>query len=269
MKTKKSLFALILFFFSIQLYAQKHIGTWELTTIRVLDSKGKILEEINYQEEARQVKVLTPTHFMFISERVDSIDKQKTHFWRSVAGTYQLQGNKYNEYFNYSSRKEDKHGQKSEDMFIRVEDNKLIQSGTGIDEKLGKLTWEEIYQKIDLPSQDKQNVGTWENIADSTRTLRILTPTHHFQIATTKDGTKLLQAVGGTYTKKGDLITATFLYGQESIKKMKTEVTAKVVGDKLITSGTAYNLEDGNVVNSWTDTFYRVGQKTAKTVSTK
>ncbi|MDO1451732.1 hypothetical protein Q0590_35995 [Rhodocytophaga aerolata] len=254
---------------SIQLLAQPHVGVWELEKILVKDSKGKVVEEDIFINRARQVKVLTPTHFMFIAEKIDSLDNTKSYFRRSVAGRYQIQDGKYHEYFDYSTRKEDKLGQKSDDMAIKLEAGKLIQIGdAGKDEKGVRYTWEEVYQKIDLPAQDHTTVGAWEEQTDTYRAMRIITPTHLFEIATSKDGKEIKGVVGATYIKKGDDFIHTFIYGLDKSRNQTSVAKRKMEGDRLITSGRIKDAS-GKDIGQFTRTFTRVGSKTVKTASTK
>ncbi len=74
------------------------IGTWVLVSSNNTSPEGEyyILDQSN----TRQMKILNPTHFMFIQENIETGDKE---FVSAAGGRYEVDGNTYVEALDYAS----------------------------------------------------------------------------------------------------------------------------------------------------------------------
>ena len=93
-------------------------------------------------------------------------------------------------------------------------------------------------------------VGTWEIKTDSTRGIKIITPTHWMVYWDTLagDSSKFQIAGGGTYTLTGDKYIEKITIGSwEDYGKEKTDFTYKVDGDTFYQKG-PLTLGDGTVI---------------------
>lgn len=127
---------------SVQLYAQSPLeGTWKLISANFTDANG---EKSSYDSsQMKQIKILSPTHFIFITEE----DKgDSTVFVHSAGGTYQINGNKYKEIIEYASQKDYK--KYDTDFTWKVEDDQWYHQGTLTFSDGSKFIIDEVYQKV-------------------------------------------------------------------------------------------------------------------------
>jgi hypothetical protein len=93
-------------------------------------------------------------------------------------------------------------------------------------------------------------VGTWEIKTDSTRSIKIISPTHWmvFTEALNGDSSKFVRSHGGTYTLTSDkYIEHINIASWPDYGKEKTDFTYKVTGDKFFMKG-PLTLGDGTVI---------------------
>jgi hypothetical protein len=93
-------------------------------------------------------------------------------------------------------------------------------------------------------------VGTWEMKTDSTRSFKIITPTHWMVFVETMkgDSSKFAATHGGTYTLNGNkYIEHITIASWEGHEKAKTDYTVKVAGNKLYLKG-PLTLSDSSVI---------------------
>jgi hypothetical protein len=93
-------------------------------------------------------------------------------------------------------------------------------------------------------------VGTWETKTDSTRSIKIITPTHWvvFTDAPSGDSSRFIRSHGGTYTLAGDkYIEKINIASWPDYGKEKTDFTYQVADGKFHQKGTL-TLGDGTVV---------------------
>lgn len=74
------------------------IGTWKLISSNNSSPEGEFfrLDSSN----TRQMKILNPTHFMYIQERISGNDRE---FLSAAGGRYELKEGTYTELFDYAS----------------------------------------------------------------------------------------------------------------------------------------------------------------------
>lgn len=92
--------------------------------------------------------------------------------------------------------------------------------------------------------------GTWEMKTDSTRSFKIITPTHWMVFAESMkgDSSKFAAAHGGTYTVNGGkYIEHINIASWEGYEKARTDYTIQVAGDKLYLKG-PLTLNDSSVI---------------------
>ncbi|CAN5192650.1 hypothetical protein BH23BAC1_BH23BAC1_38940 [soil metagenome] len=74
------------------------IGAWTLVSSNNTNPEGEYV--IFDKSNTRQIKILTPDHFMFITERIENGEKK---FASAAGGRYELDGRTYIEYIDYAS----------------------------------------------------------------------------------------------------------------------------------------------------------------------
>ena len=266
MKALRILLALYLLV-SIPLCAQHPlVGTWEMISIKGISASGEKFS--NDTSTIREVKVITPTHYMLIAQDVEG---DSLVFNRCYAGAVQLEGNKYNEIPMLSSLPIFENVKT--DYTWKVVGDRFIQSGTLVRPDGKKVVLEEmVFQRVNTEQAYPNNPsnGTWKLLSsnyttaegtrhadtnESVTCLQFITPTHWMYISSRDK--KFEHAMGGAYRIVEDkyylhLDYASFpknLWG-------KTEATEIVDGDTLRIKGVSI-FPDGKKF-SWEDLFERV-----------
>ncbi|QMU29987.1 hypothetical protein [Adhaeribacter radiodurans] len=270
MKTKLYFF-LFLLACSGQLLAQMQatnlanslVGTWKMIAQTGKNPEGKTLT--TDLTKITQYKIITPTHWMFVSYNSDSLKGS------GEGGAYTLQGDKYVEALDWGKT----------DYTVKVAGDKFHMDGFIIlpDGKKGEL--HEVYERVAEPAnQNSDLVGTWNRVMNyelkdgkkvpvtGLTSLHIMTPSHYMWV--TKKAGNVEEAMVGTYTREGNKIIpvpiiATFPVGNG--EKVEINIT-DLKPDKMVSTG-KLTFPDGKT-QEWEDTFHRVGKaKLAKAVSKK
>jgi hypothetical protein len=120
----------------------KHVGTWHMVTQKVTNPKGKTTK--TDMSKLKQVKIISPTHWMFISE---NIEDGKKKFRNALGGSYILNGTKYVEAIENNEDIQT-------DYTLKVKGNKLHMIGSLITPEGDKYIYDEIYQREeDIPKK--------------------------------------------------------------------------------------------------------------------
>ncbi|MEX2232853.1 MAG: hypothetical protein WD824_11870 [Cyclobacteriaceae bacterium] len=115
------------------------IGTWDQLSSHYTTTEGK--KESHTRETAIRFQIITPTHWIRINRR-------NNKFESALAGTYTMKGNTIFpliEVASFPINNKDK-AQFSQ----RIEDDKLYVAGKLIFENGKTLTWDDVYQKVDV-----------------------------------------------------------------------------------------------------------------------
>ncbi|MDO1448371.1 hypothetical protein Q0590_18995 [Rhodocytophaga aerolata] len=113
----------------------KHVGTWHMMTQKVTNPKGKTTK--TDMSKLKQVKIITPTHWMFISE---NIDNGKKKFRSALGGSYTLNGTRYVEAIENAEDVQT-------DYSLRIKGNKLHMVGSLTTAEGEKYIYDETYQR--------------------------------------------------------------------------------------------------------------------------
>jgi hypothetical protein len=242
------------------------VGTWEMISIKGVNAAGEKFS--NDTTTIREVKIITPTHYVLIAHDVEG---DSTVFNRSYAGVIELDGNKYTEKPMLASVPI--FSDVKTDFTWKIVNDKFIQSGTLIRPDGKKVILDELVFRRVRTSQSFPNNptnGTWKLLSSNYTTadgishsdtdehvdcLNIITPTHWMYISCRDK--KFEHIMGGLYTMKGDKYFPSLDYA--SFPKNlwgKTEMTQKVEGDKLRAIGSSV-FPDGKKF-TWEDLFQRV-----------
>lgn len=274
MKTFK-LFSIFVLFCSLQVLAQNPlVGTWRLLSAKGTDANGNAYAHDDSQ--AKQLKIITPTHFMFITE----ILGDSAGFANAGGGSYIIDGNKYIEILTTASWKN--YDQCKTDFTWKVAGDQFYQDGTLTFADGSQITIHEIWQKVNLPAQATDAVGTWKRLTTQyidengkqvtkddkqEKQTFIITPTHWMRITEDATSNSFLKAAGGTYTKAGDkYLPKIELASWDHYREERFEVTLDITRDKMVS-------KEANVTQNtkWTNTYKRLDlkPKLAKTSSAK
>jgi hypothetical protein len=246
MKTKLFILTLTLAI-SAGAWAQQQIGTWRISSATY--TNAKMQRETVDQSKHHELKIITPTHFMWITYEPDKDNPGKEAFGGAGGGHYTLNGIKYIETLEYASWE----GYESNitDFSLRVEGDKMYQMGALSNQEGEKTIIEEEWQREKVPPQDGKLVGTWHlqsqkvtgpdgkaaamDMAGNTK-VRIITPTHWMYIAEHKQNGKreFVKADGGAYTLQGDRC----LEKSEFVPGAQADYAWRLEGDKLVIAGT-------------------------------
>jgi hypothetical protein len=123
-------------------YEGKHVGTWNMISQKVTDPKGKTTK--TEMDTLKQVKIISPTHWMFIAE---NIKDGKKSFRGANGGSYSLNGTKYVELLENAEDIQT-------DYTLEVKGNKLFMVGSLINAAGEKFIYDEVYQR-ESPSNKK------------------------------------------------------------------------------------------------------------------
>ena len=239
------------------------IGTWEMVSIKGINADGERFSSDT--STIREVKVITPTHYMLIAHDVEN---DTLVFNRCYFGAIRLDGDKYNETPILSSVPIFENVKT--DFTWKIVDDKFIQSGTLIRPDGKKVVLEElIFKRVRAAYAYPGNTvnGTWkllkstsvavngEKRSDTNETVsayQLFTPTHWMYISTRNK--KFEHAMGGSYSVKGDKYLLDLDVSTFSSKIWgKTEMTQKIAGGKLHTKG-IMKFDDGKTI-TWEDVF--------------
>lgn len=143
MKTPTSIATLVLIvLFSPFLLAQKqaestgkHIGTWKLVSTKY----GSATEFRPYSDKSSRLKIINPTHFTWVE--VDASTKKVV---ASAGGNYKLTGDSYTETIEFAGDGMETYLGKSQKFTIRIEGDKLFQSGELSDGLKIEENWERV-----------------------------------------------------------------------------------------------------------------------------
>lgn len=254
---KSKLCTAVLFFFSLQLYAQQNplIGTWQYKSGDTLQS----------------IKIITPTHWMIFSERVKG---NKYEFVRSAGGTYSVEGNKYIENVHLATWPD--YGEEKANYTYSVIGDTFHQEGTLILGDGTKYDIDEKWQRVNLPPKNNPAVGTWNQLSsigvdangkqlwshtnDTHIRYMTITPTHWMRINLDSNN---VEALGGTYRIEGDRVNLNF---ELQPSHVRSDITQRVEGNKLYWA-LVLHTDNGKIMVE--DVFEKVIPQTAKRVSTK
>jgi hypothetical protein len=245
MKTK-FLFTVLLFCFSLQLFAQNPlVGTWEVVSLKGTDSDGS---KISFDgSQFKETKIITPTHYFLFTQRKQG---DSLVFDKAIAGTIRVEGNKYIETPVYFSQ--EGIGKSKLNFTYKLDGDRFIQSGTITlpDGKVATLD-ELVFQKVNGKSAKNPAIGTWNNLsstgvnANGQKTshtnathirFQTITPTHWMRISY-KDN-KFENAMGGTYRMVGNKMYPNFeMLSFPAPAALKVELTQRMEGNKLYWSG--------------------------------
>jgi hypothetical protein len=232
--------------------AQNHVGTWRINSATY--TNARMQRESVDQSQHHELKIITPTHFMWITYEPDKVNKEKKVFGGAGGGHYTLDGIKYVESLEYASWE----GYESNitDFSLRVDGDKMYQMGALSNKDGEKTIIEEEWQREKLPPQDGKHVGVWHlqsqkitgpdgksSATDMAKHLKvkIITPTHWMFIAQTNDNGKRMfeKADGGSYTLDGDK----YVERSEFENGTRTDFSLRVEGDRLLVAGTQVDAE--------------------------
>lgn len=246
MKTKAFILFLI-FCATLPMLAQNHVGTWRLVSASYTNSKMQ--RQSVDRTKVEEIKIITPTHFMWMSWVPDQANPDKKVFGGAGGGRYTINGIKYLETLDYASW--EGYETNITDFSLRVEGDKMYQMGALSNAEGEKTIIEEEWHREVLPAIPGKHVGTWhlqyrkmtspdgkETTTDlsTARQVKIISPTHWMTIAqTSEDGRmKFQKSDGGTYSLNGDRYTEQ----SEFEEGVKTDFSVRLEGDKMMLAGT-------------------------------
>ena len=267
MKTKYVLSAFFLLT-SVQIFAQHPlVGTWEMVSIKGTDTNGE--EFFANTSTLREIKVITPTHYMLIAQGVKG---DSLIFHRSLAGTVSFEGDKYAETQTVGSWDDFKTATYTFDW--KVNRDKFVQSGTitlddGKTITLDELLFQRVMSKNSYPGNP--SIGTWEQLSSNYTTpdgkneshtnatatrFEIVTPTHIMRLSHRDN--KFESATASTYRMEKNRMYVTLDVASFPFDKdFKFELMDRIEGDKRYTSG-VFTPAKGNKM-AWNDLFQKVG----------
>jgi hypothetical protein len=265
----KLLLSLFLLAISVPLLAQMKamnpVGTWKMVSQTGTDPDGKAIT--TDLKKVTQYKIITPTHWMFVSYDSDSLKGG------ADGGEYTLNGSKYVEILK------DENGVTT-DFTVKVEGDKFYQDGAIIYPDGKKFVLHEVYQRVPEPANvNNDMVGTWKMTSytltrngkktteEGLSELQIYTPTHSMWVDKRKG--KLWIGMVSTYTREGNKLMGKPLIATMPLdEKEKVNMTATVQGDQM-TSDVKVTSGDGKV-EEWHMVHQRVGKpKLDKAVTAK
>lgn len=228
-------------------WAQPHIGTWRIASATYTNAQMK--RESVDQSKHHELKIITPTHFMWITYEPGKANPGKEALGGAGGGRYTLDGIKYVETLEYASWE----GYESNitDFSLRVEGDRMYQMGALSNREGEKTIIEEEWQREKASPQDGKLAGTWHlqsqkitgadgkaAVADAAghTKVKIITPTHWMYIAEHKQNGKreFVKADGGTYSLAGNRCQEK----SEFVPGMQADYTWRLEGEKLVVAGT-------------------------------
>jgi hypothetical protein len=115
--------------------SDKHLGTWKLVSTKY----GKAKEFEKYREGSTRLKLITSTHFTWLE--VNGANKQVVG---SAGGRYTLSGNTYTETIEFAGQGMESYLGKAQKFTIKVDGDKLFQSGDLSDGLHIEENWERV-----------------------------------------------------------------------------------------------------------------------------
>jgi hypothetical protein len=247
------------------------VGTWELVSLKAVDTaKNKVVLD---QSGVREMKIITPTHYMSISHRVVA---DTLVFDKAIAGSIKVIGPKFIETPLHASNNDDL--KIKTDFNWKVQGDKLTQSGTItlVDGKKIKLE-ELVFQRVTSSTLYPKNtaIGTWDQLSagftfenglkdyhtrQSAVRFQIMTPSHFMQFNIRDNAFET--AVGGTYVIDGGATVPTFTVASFKINQEDTSkhyIDQIVDGDIMFVKGSTISGE-GKETFRWEDVYKRVGK---------
>jgi hypothetical protein len=244
----KSLLAAICFSLASGALLAQHplVGTWEMVSVKGINAEGERF--FIDTTTAREVKIITPTHYMLIACDVSGDSLQ---FNRTMAGTVKLEGDHY--YENPTHASVQIFPNLKVDFRWKLRDGNFIQSGTIVRPDGKVITLEElIFRKVENAKAEPKNpaIGAWlqesgfyeepgkkkaPTFASSDARLLLVTPSHWMRMDLKNN--KFHQALYGTYSLSGDQIETTIDYASSPyFKKGSTRnFSQKVKGSTVYT----------------------------------
>lgn len=257
----------LMLFCSTMVSAQHPLsGAWEMVSAEGTDFEGKAFSVSTTTN--REIKLITPTHFMLISHTVNG---DSLIFSRCLAGTVRMDGPRYRETVTTSSWTPP--AITGSDCTWKLNGDKFIQAGAIMLNGDRKIELKElVFRRIGDTNAVSPNkiMGAWNQLS-STYTLfdgtkgshtyetatrfYVYTPDHWMMIGHRDN--KFESAMGGSYSIRENKI----LVGVEVSSFViddpgDIDLTFRIDGDKLYTHGTR-TLTDGRVM-SWDDVYQRV-----------
>ena len=113
----------------------KHLGTWRLVSTKY----GDATEFTKYPESGRRLKLINATHFMWVEVNAENKEVVTT-----AGGSYKLAGNSYTETIEWAGDGMQEYVGKPQKFQIRVEGDKLFQSGELSDGLKIEENWERV-----------------------------------------------------------------------------------------------------------------------------
>lgn len=248
MRTRLIMLALSVFLY-FQGFAQNpYVGTWKLLSAKYSSSTGEVDYFNNYN--VKETKIITPTHFIWMIQLPDSLDKTKKRLSSAGGGSYVANGNSYIENLEYASWEGYAADKTNFTLQIENNNNIMVQTGTIHSPNGNSLILEETWQRQTYPAYEGKHIGTWHMISQkvtdpkgkTTKTdmatikqVKVISPTHWMFISENiKDGKKTFRgANGGSYSLNG----TTYVELLENAEDIQTNYTLQVKGNKLHMKG--------------------------------
>lgn len=266
--------ATLMLLISLQLVAQTNplVGTWQAVSFIGTDADGK---KLTYDDsQFVETKIITPTHYALFTQMKQG---DSLVFDKAMTGIVTVEGNKYIETPMYISQQQ-KGGAAS--FTYKLEGDKFMQSGSGTNAEGKKVSYVITFQKVKAPAQKNPAIGTWNQLSskgasasgekwqhDNTTHTRLLVvnPTHFMIIA--HDNKQFENAIVGSYKMQGNKMVIDTYTHSKYPGTAQVELTPRLEGAKMTVDAKA-TLKDGKV-DTWTDVYEKVNEKTSKTASTK
>ena|SRR5688572_7285054 len=112
-----------------------HLGTWKLVSTKYGDAK----DFTPYREESSRLKIINATHFIWVE-----VDSKTKNVLASAGGAYKLDGLSYTETIDFAGEGMAAYLGKSQKFTIRVDGDKLFQSGELSDGLKIEENWERV-----------------------------------------------------------------------------------------------------------------------------
>jgi hypothetical protein len=110
------------------------VGTWKLISTKYGDAKDFTM----YSGPSLRLKIINPTHFTWLE-----VDESK-HVRSTAGGRYTLSGNTYTETIDFAGEGMDAYLGKPQKFTIKVDGDKLLQSGALSDGLKIEENWERV-----------------------------------------------------------------------------------------------------------------------------
>jgi hypothetical protein len=111
------------------------IGTWKLASTKYGDAK----EHTAYAGASTRTKIINPTHFVWLE-----VENSSKKIVTAAGGKYSLSGNVYTETIDFAGQGMEEYAGKPQKFTVRVEGDKLTQSGELSDGMKLEEVWERV-----------------------------------------------------------------------------------------------------------------------------